>query len=31
VQTLLVREPGDLVTGQGGTPASGPHREGEKP
>ena len=31
VQTLLVREPGDLVTGQGGTPASGPHREGDKP
>ena len=31
VRTLLEREPGDLVIGQGGRPASGPHREGEKP
>ena len=31
VRTLLVREPGDLVIGQGGPPASGPHREGDKP
>ena len=31
VRTLLEREPGDLVIGQGGAPASGPHREGEKP
>ena len=31
VRTLLEREPGDLVIGQGSRPASGPHREGEKP
>lgn len=31
VRTLLEREPGDLVIGQGGRLASGPHREGEKP
>jgi hypothetical protein len=31
VQTLLVREPGDLVIGQGGEAEPGPHREGEEP
>ena len=31
VQTLLAREPGDLMSGQGGRAASGPHREGEEP
>jgi hypothetical protein len=31
VRTLLVREPGDLMSDQGRCAASGPHREGEEP
>jgi len=31
VRTLLVREPGDLMSGRGGLPSFGPHREGEEP
>ena len=31
VRTLLVREPGDLMSDQGRLAAAGPHREGEEP
>jgi hypothetical protein len=31
VQTLLAREPGDLMSDQRRPAASGPHREGEEP
>ena len=31
VRTLLVREPGDLMLDQGGSPPPGPHRKGEEP
>jgi len=31
VRTLLVREPGDLMSGQWRLAATGPHREGEEP